>query len=456
MSLHDLSIEQAVLGACMISPRWMPDTLRAEHFYAPEHGALWEEMRLRQRDGRLIDFVALKPWAMNHPALSKLGANGTYLLKLGEMGVEASTSAHVASYGEMLRDMARRRAVVEVAKGAIATAEKGEQDALPALEQSLQEIAANDTDADAWERAGVDSCEAIERAELGEARGISTGFTRLDDVTGGLQPGTLWVLGGATSMGKSIMGAAISRNIAAQGYGVGEIHLEMDRIQIGLRQATALAFENSHRADNPTYLAAQRGNLRPDQWSALRGAAKAAASLPIYVDARPGRSLSQIEAAARRLFRKMIREGVKPGALLIDHEGLIAAEAGARHPNQLERTNARSEQLLAMAKRLNVCVIALSQITKEGSRADGEDRLPNATDLNYGGAISQAATVVALIHRRAYYAERKPKHLRSEEDVMAIRSRNATLVVDKARGGQRAHVELWMDVPTAAVWENVG
>ncbi len=182
----------------------------------------------------------------------------------------------------------------------------------------------------------------------------------------------------------------------------------------------------------------------------MRGAAKASAALPIYADARPGRTLSQIEAAARRLFQKMRRDGVKPGALVIDHEGLIAAEQGQRFPSQLERTNARSEGLLAMAKRLDVCVIALSQITKEGSRADGEDRLPNLTDLNYGGAISQAADVVMLIHRAAYHEERKPRDLRNVEK---LRSRVATLVVDKARGGQRAHVEVLMDVPTAAVWE---
>jgi len=185
----------------------------------------------------------------------------------------------------------------------------------------------------------------------------------------------------------------------------------------------------------------------------MRGGARAAAHLPIYVDARPGRSVSQIEAAARRLFRKMRRENVTPGILLIDHEGLIAPEPGARHPSQLERTNARSEALLALAKRLDVAVVALSQITKEGSRADGEDRMPNATDLAYGGAISQAATVVILIHRKAYYAERKHPDARTTEDWETIKSRETTLIVDKVRGGQRGHVALLMDTPTAAVWE---
>lgn len=441
-----LEESEAVLGAVLLDAHLMERAgLKAAHFYDPSHAALWEEFEARARDGRLIDMVALKPFAA--AAFPDLGGV-LYLMRLSECA--AVLSNQVAGYGDIIRDAARRRAVIEAAKGAIAQAEVGETDALTVLEQRLQEIASNDADSDAWERLGVHAVESVERAAMGETKGISTGFAGLDRVTGGLQPGTLWVVGGATSMGKSVFGAALGRNIAAQGYGVGEVHLEMDAAQIGLRTAAALAFSADHRAQNPYYLSAQRGDLNPGQWAALRGAAKAAASLPVYTDARPGRTLSQIEAGARRLFRKLRREGVQPGALIIDHEGLIAAEPGARFPSQLERTNARSEALLAMAKRLDVAVIALSQITKEGSRADGEERLPSAQDLNYGGALSQAATVVILLHRRAYFEERKPVHMRDPD---ILRSRETTLVVDKARGGMRGHVPILMDMPTAAVWE---
>ena len=144
----------------------------------------------------------------------------------------------------------------------IAMAEAGEGDALTATEARLQDIAAGDADADAWRPLSAVSQEATERAELGEAKGISTGFDRLDAVTGGLQAGTLWVIGGASSMGKSIFGAALARNVASQGYGVGEIHLEMDETQVGLRAATALAFRLQRQGyderSNPHYLGAMR------------------------------------------------------------------------------------------------------------------------------------------------------------------------------------------------------
>lgn len=446
--MHDLTAEQAVLGAVLLNPQWMDHAnLAPAHFYDPTHSALWAEMLERYRCGRLIDAVALKPFAAE--AFKDLGGPA-YLMRL--MDAAAPLSAQVAGYGEVIREHAENRAVSVACGETIAQAQKGGR-VLAQLEQRLQEIASQDADADAWERLGAVAMEAVERAELGEAVGLSTGLAKLDEVTGGMQPGTLWVVGGATSMGKSVFGAHLGRAIASQGYGVGEVHLEMRKLQIGLRTTTALAFDVDHRADNPFYLSAQRNALNERQWDKMRGAAKASATLPIYTDARPGRTLSQIEAAARRLFRKMRREGVKPGALIIDHEGLIAAESGARFPSQLERTNARSEALLSMAKRLNVCVVALSQITKEGSRADGDDRLPNSTDLNYGGAISQAAEVVILLHRKAYFAERKPPHLRSDADWDALKSREATAIVDKARAGQRAQVPFLMDMPTAAVWE---
>lgn len=444
----DLQAEQAVLGAVMLDARMIDHAqLAPVHFYDPTHAALWTEMLERYRDGRLIDAVALKAFAAE--AFKEIGGQG-YLVTLMERGLISPTQ--LAGYGQIIREHARNRAVTAACAETIALAKQGGE-TLTQLEQRLQEIASTDADADAWERLGAVAMEAVERAELGEAVGLSTGLRKLDEVTGGMQPGTLWVVGGATSMGKSVFGAHLGRAIASQGYGVGEVHLEMRKLQIGLRTTAALAFDPDHRSENPFYLSAQRNALNERQWDKMRGAAKASASLPIYTDARPGRTLSQIEAAARRLFRKMRREGVKPGALIIDHEGLIAAESGARFPSQLERTNARSEALLAMAKRLNVCVVALSQITKEGSRADGDDRLPNSTDLNYGGAISQAAEVVILLHRKAYFAERKPPHLRSDADWDALKSREALAIVDKARAGQRAHVPFLMDMPTAAVWE---
>lgn len=448
VSVFHLEAEQALLGAALFDNRTLARvSLTGAHFYDPVHGDLWEELAKRYREERLGDAIAMKEWAAKR--CPEIGGAG-YLLKLEQAA--APLSAQVLGYADLLRDLARRRALIAATHEAAEEAKAGEIDGATVqarLEQRLVEIAHADADDDSWERLGVGACASIERAELGETKGISTGIRALDAVTGGLKPG-LWVIGGATSMGKSIIGRALTYAVGAAGYGVAEHHLEMTADQVGLRAAASLAFDPDPRASNPTYLDAMRGALPAAAWNKLRGAAKATAHLPIYIDTRPGRTVSQIEASSRRLMRKFEREGVKPGCVLIDHEGLIAAEKGARFPSQLERTNARAEALAAMAKRLGVCVIALSQITKEGARADGDERLPTLLDLNYGGAISQAADVVVLIHRRAYYEERKPSHLR---DASRLHSRETTLVVDKTRDGRRGHVSVFMDTPTAAVWE---
>lgn len=449
--IYDLQAEQGVLGAALFDSRTIERAdLKPEHFYDPTHGALWAEMLERHRADRLFGAVALKEWA----ALKLKDVGGiAYLLKLSQ----ASTplASQVAGYGALLRDLARRRLVVAAANEAIARAESGEAEGPEiqgALEQRLAEIAHEHADADAWELKGQGVMLAIERAELGEAKGLSTGFRKLDDMIGGLRPG-LYCLGAATSMGKSTLLAAISRMVAGQGYGVAEFMLEMDATEDGLRTATAMAFDRDHRAENAKYLDARRSALRPEQWDVLRGAAKAAARLNIYTDWRPGRTIRQIETSTRRLFRKMEREGVKPGLLVIDHEGLIPPEPGERFNSDLERARARADGLLRISKTLGVPVLVAGQLTKEGKRADGEDRLPTSDDWKFGGYLMEAADCVILVHRRAYYAERKPLHLRTHEDDDALRSRETTLVVDKCRGGRRGQTTILMDMPTAAVWE---
>lgn len=454
-ALHNLEAEQAVLGAILFENRILAQlALRPEYFYDPVHQRIFAEVARRINVDQRVDALTLRHWADADAGLREIGG-GEYLLRL--LDSAAPLTVQAIGYAECVRDLAERRAIVATAKQAIAEAEADSANSeavLGALEQRLQEFAASVDDGDGLRPKGESVLCMVERAELGEAKGISTGFREIDAMIGGLKP-ALYLLGAASSMGKSTLLSAISRNVAAQGYAVAEFALEMDEMEDGLRSATALAFDRDPKVDSPNYLSAQRGVLRPEQWAALRGAAKASAGLPIYTDWRPGRTVRQIEMAARRLFQKLRRERrAHPGAVVIDHEGLLAQEPGQRFQSQLERTNARAEALLALPKKLGVPVLVAGQLTKEGKRADGDDRLPSMDDWKYGGALIEAAQAVLLVHRKAYYAERKPKHLRSDEDWAAIKSRETTIVVDKARGGRRGQCTLWMDMPSAAVWED--
>jgi replicative DNA helicase len=143
----------------------------------------------------------------------------------------------------------------------------------------------------------------------------------------------------------------------------------------------------------------------------------------------------------------MQRAGVAPTLIVIDHQGLIANHE--RHASELEAARSRGNQLKAIAKRLNVWLVALAQVTKEGARKDGDEHLPTLDDIAYGGALTQAADVVILLHRKAYYAERKPAGALSMDDHRAKNSLIATLIIDKARGGRRGRVDAIMDVSSA-------
>lgn len=453
--LYDLSMEQAVLGALLFDNGLLEHVpnLRGDGFYDPVHKDLFGEITRRIRQGHAVDAALLRAWWMTHPAHEDLGIG--YLLTLVQ---NAAPVRYLAiQYADRLIEFAVRRALSFVASEIDILASASDVSADQLLLTAQRYVSQIDVEGSAsdnvWKSAGEIAAEAVGRARKGLSQGISTGVTDLDAATGGGRPSKLWVVGGATSMGKSIVGQQFAVNVAKQGFGVAYIHLEMDAEEVGLRLAAALAFDrdNWRRGEgNPHYLSATNQKLTDSQWAAMESAASSIApNLNIYVDDRPGRTVTQIESAVRSLLFKMKRDGVTPGLIVVDHEGLIAPEQ--RHPAELEAARARAHGLKDMAKRTGVWTVVLSQITKEGSRADGEDRLPQSTDLNYGSALSQAADVIILLHRKAYYAQRKPSSVRSDADMDAARSREVTLVVDKARGGRRAHVEALMDVASAVL-----
>lgn len=447
--LFHIEAEQAVLGGLLFDNEHfhLLNGLRGEHFYDPVHGAIFDEVARLIRAGAVADPLTLRDWVRGHPGMTELGG-GRYLLVLG--GAAARLKTQFRDYAAIVMDLSVRRrlrqAMAEIS--ARAETETGGIALLMEAERTLADLSVTDDSADAWRDFGEVAYEAVGRAEAGEAAGISTGIPSLDECTGGIRPGTLWIVGGASSMGKSVAGQQLAINVASQGYGVGYIHLEMDETSIGLRAASAGAWD-MHAGDNPHFLSAFRRNLSTAQWDRMRGAARALGALKIKIDSRPGQTMTQIESRARRLMRKFAREGVKPGALVIDHEGLIVSERP--RDSKPAEVGDRAIRLLALAKSLNVGVIALTQLNRDGSRKDGSEALPEMTDLAWSAELERCAEVICLLHRKAYYAERKPESARTEDDFLALRSREALLVVAKSRAGKRDHVKILMDVKSAVM-----
>ncbi len=456
---YDHAAERGVLGAILFENeilQILAPPLKAEHFHFEPHKRLFSLISETIRAGKLADIRTLRAPVDADPTFAELQGS---LFLMDVLGDAATFRRDALAYAELIRIHATRRAIIDAANQAIAVA-------LNPSDMSASEMTVNAASAlvtlDAggeegeWRELGEVMIEAVEQAQAGTAQGIPTGLPKVDAHTGGGKPKKVWVIGGATSMGKSIIGQQISLNVARQGYGVGYIHLEMDGEEIGLRNASALAFEwkriNQTQGDaNPTYLGATTRKLAQEQWQRLREAAEHS-HLPIFIDDRGAKTASQIHAACMRLIRRMKARGITPGLLVIDHEGLIVAEQ--KHPSELEAARARGNAIKRLAKETGLWVIALSQLTKIGSAVDGDDKLPTTQDLNYGSALSQNADVVMLVHRKAYYAERKPHASRSEDHERLIRSREAVLVLDKVRGGRRGQIDAIMDVATAVLVES--
>lgn len=451
---HDLAAEQAILGGLMFDNGGviLVGALRAEHFYDPVHGRVFSTIMDLIGENRLADASTVRHRFIELDRMGDIGGAG-YLLTL--LGNAARLSVHMRDYAALIIDLAmRRRMMVLGAKLAAAQSYGAGADAtLTDIERELADISQWGDTGENWRPIGEVAREAVAAAERGEATGISTGIPALDECTGGLRRGTVWVIGGASSMGKSVVGKSIAHVVGAQGFAVACVDLEMQALDVGLRASSAGAWR-MHASDNPHYLSALRRSLSAAQWTRMKAAAADLGKLPVYIDARGGQTLTQIEARSRRLFERVRRRGQNPAVLLIDHQGLIASERA--FPNELERSKDRANRTLALAKSLDVTVIVLAQLTKEGSRQDGEQRLPTKDDLDFGSEWDRAADVIMLIHRRAFYAERKPAHLRSDEDFEALQSREATLIVDKSRSGKREHVPVLLDVKSAIMAQDDG
>ncbi len=461
LPLHRLDAEQALLGALIfdnetlnrITPR-----LKAEHFFDPIHGRIFTAIKKLIADGGVADGITLKAMFASDGGIKEIGG-AAYLIRL--MDAAAPLTAQAASYAELICDLAYRRAVVAIADeiAAAAVAQDSEADALDLIamaERGLAEIADEHQPYGLWRPIDEVMDRAIAAAEIGEARGISTGLDDIDEITGGFTPGSLWYIAGPPSSGKSLVGSGLAINVARQGIGVGYVHLEMGEVSAGLRTATAMAHDPENRSTyftdgNPTYLAARRQKLSDWAWTLLKQKAAEARNLPLRIDARPHQTLTQIESGARRLQRLMARSGTPLKVLFIDHEGLIGSEKDRK--SKWEEVSDRTVRLQALAKKLNICVVALAQINREGARRDGSER-PNMGHLANSADIERCADVICLIYREAYFALRKPDHECSDEDYDKRKSKMIELIFDKSRDGERKTVKAILDVRTGYLAEN--
>jgi replicative DNA helicase len=407
--LVNYDAEMAYLGACLANNEvWhkIADRLLPEHFADALHGRVYEAIgRLIQRGVR-ADPTTLKNLFDQDGALAEIGG-AKYLVDLAQ---SVPTIIGAEDYGLQVIELARRRLVAEALETAQAEvkhfgAETTSQTVIEALESRLSSIAMSGssergsmTAGDAM-RAAIDEINQIHRGD--QTPGCPTGMLDLDKVLR-LYPSDLIILAGRPSMGKTALAATIGRGAAKSGRRVDFFTLEMGNKQIGNR---LIAMETGITVEDQ-----RSGEIKMGDFDTMMEAQNRLDSLPLYLEDEPGLTAAAIMSRARRRQRTTGLDLV-----IVDYLQLIKPAASQRRESKYSDVSDISAALKYAARKLDVPVIALCQLSRSVEQRD--DKRPMLSDLRDSGAIEQDADAVVFVYREQYYLERaEPKQQPGESD----------------------------------------
>jgi replicative DNA helicase len=450
---HSIEAEQQLLGAILtnndIYDR-VASIIGAGHFYDPVHARIFEVAAARIAKNALASPVTLKAFLEDDAGLQELGGPA-YLARLAG----AAISAYAArDYAQMIYDMAIRRELIGLGNNIASKAQRVDVASEPKeqivdAEQALYKLSEQgqtDSGFVSFLKAVTEAVnvtnEAYQRG--GGMAGISTGLTDLDKQLGGLHPSDLLILAGRPSMGKTSLATNIAFNVAkaykrglkpdgtegaVDGGVVGFFSLEMSAEQLAGRVLAEASEISSHKI--------RQGDMTEAEFRRFVEAAKELEACPLFIDDTPALPISQLAARARRLKRT---HGLD--LLIIDYLQLCRGMSD----NRVNEIAEISMGMKAIAKELNLPVIALSQLSRQVESRD--DKRPQLSDLRESGSIEQDADVVMFVFREEYYKEReKPgeHELEKMEEWIAAMERlhaKAEVIVGKQRHGPIGTVEL--------------
>ena len=421
-SPSNIELEQALLGGLLVNndvfERVSP-ILNPEHFYDPLHGEIFKVISNQILSNRVANPATLKTFLDNHQGLQELGGP-MYLVRLAEMGF----SVHACrDYAEQIRDLSMRRSLMSIGDEMIHTAkivdiDSSANDLINNAEQKLFTLAETGQDTTGFIPLIRGMNQALQEAKNATQRkqglsGLATGLTDLDKKLGGLQPSDLIILAGRPSMGKTALATNIAFNIAQSykeskdgkpqtGGTVGFFSLEMSLSQLASR---ILAEQSEVPASK-----VRTSDLDENEFKKYASAADELRACPLYIDDTPALTIAQLAIRARRLKRSL--EG-RLHLLVVDYLQLI--KPAKRHDSRVNEVSEITQGLKAIAKELNIPVLAISQLSRQVESRD--DKRSQLADLREPGSIEQDADVVMFVYRKEYYLSRtKP----DENDEVAL------------------------------------
>ncbi|MGA8320972.1 MAG: replicative DNA helicase [Xanthobacteraceae bacterium] len=457
---HNIEAEQALLGAILVNNEAfyrVSDFLEPKHFFEPIHQRIYELASGLVRANKLATPVTLKTFLPGDVDIAGLSVN-QYLARLA---AEATTIINAQDYGRTIYDLSIRRDLILIGEDMVNLAYDAPVESTPMhhiedAERKLYEIAETgryDTGFQRFAQALTTAVDMAARAYQrdGSLSGLATGLTDLDGRMGGLQQSDLIILAGRPGMGKTALATNIAYNVAkayvpetradgqtvaANGGIVGFFSLEMSAEQL----ATRIIAEQTGIPSNKI----RRGGINEGDFEKIKDVSIELQSLPFFVDETGGLSIGQLAARARRLKRQ---RGLD--LLVIDYVQLLTGSSRRSSENRVQEITEITTRLKALAKELNIPILALSQLSRQVESRD--DKRPQLSDLRESGSIEQDADVVMFVFREEYYHQmRKPTEANREKfgEWQAEGERvegKAEVIIGKQRHGPTGTVELQFD-----------
>lgn len=425
-----LEAEQSVLGAALIDPSSMDiinTMLRSEHFYLPQHKAIFSVIADMSLKNDPIDAVTVLETLKKDGVYDDAGGK-SYLMQLVQ---SVPSSANVATYCQIVKDKYFERSLLEAGRTIIKDVEEGSGEVsqlIDSAEQRIYNIRQGRDVSGLKKLSEIIHGETIARLEAlndPEQRenyvGIPTGFNRLDEMLTGLNKSDLIIVGARPGMGKTSFALNIARNVAVKAQKtICFFSLEMSRDQLAQRM---LSFEACIKSEK-----LRTGKLANNEWSRLVDATEVLSRAEMYVDETPGITVPEMKAKVRRLG--------KADVIMIDYLGLMRSAEKRGEGNRVQEITEITRSLKLMAKELNIPVIVCAQLRRPNA-AEKESNKPSLTSLRDSGSIEQDADIVLFLHRDAYYRNNDSE---SETD-----EHKATCIVAKNRHGEIGDVRLYWD-----------
>ena len=465
---HNIEAEQALLGAILVNNaayHRVAEFLLPEHFAEGVHGRIFAAIGKLIERGQIANPVTLKNLFDQDGALQEIGG-AQYLVRLAAAVI---TIINAQDYGRTIYDLYLRRQLIAIGEDVVndAFAHDLERDARAQIENAekhLFELATSGQHEGGFLEFHKALGEAIKMAETafkrtGHTTGVSTGYTDMDKLLGGLHPSDLVILAGRPSMGKTALATNIAfhaarhykpvktadgRIAADDGAVVGFFSLEMSSEQLATR---ILSEESGVPSDR-----IRRGDVSHDDFDKFVEASRKLAQIPLYIDDTPALSIAGLRTRARRLQRQ---QGLH--MIVVDYLQLLRGSGeGTSGENRVQEISEITRGLKALAKELNVPVLALSQLSRAVEQR--EDKRPMLSDLRESGSIEQDSDVVMFVYREEYYLSRSEPNQRPDESVEKFGDRHdrwkerceqvyglAEVLIAKQRHGPIGTVKLRFD-----------